>query len=263
MPNSWFRFKQFIIRQDRCAMKVCTDSCILGAWTADHVKDAERILDIGTGTGLLPLMLAQKSIAAIDAIESDPEAAAQAGENFAESPWHENLRILPGDVRRFSFENKYDFIITNPPFYESDLRSPSEKKNKAKHDESLTLDQLLVIISLNLKPGGSFSILLPFHRTLYFENAAAEQGFFLKEKLVIRQTPLHDPFRTILLFNNEKSPAYLPDASPIILKSGTLRSSRSDLNEKSPVPLSAELIIKDSHRRYTPEFSELMHDYYS
>jgi tRNA1Val (adenine37-N6)-methyltransferase len=262
MPNSWFRFKQFIIRQDRCAMKVCTDSCILGAWTADHVKDAERILDIGTGTGLLPLMLAQKSNAAIDAIETDPEAAAQAGENFAESPWHEHLRILPGDVRMFSFENEYDFIITNPPFYESDLRSPSAKKNKAKHDESLTLGQLLVIISWNLKPGGSFSILLPFHRTLYFENAAMELGFFLREKLEIRQTPLHDPFRTILLFNNEKSPVNFSCASLISLKSGALWPSRSDLNEKSPDSLSGKLIIKDSHGRYTPEFSELMHDYY-
>jgi len=243
-------------------MKVCTDSCILGAWTVNHLKDAVKILDIGTGTGLLPLMLAQKSNGVMDAIESDPEAAAQAGENIAGSPWQDQIRIIEGDVRVFPFENKYDFIITNPPFYESDLRSPVAKKNKAKHDESLTLDQLLTIISWNLHHGGSFSILLPFHRTEYFEKSAAERGFFLGEKLTIRQTPAHDPFRSILLMNNaesqagllvkqhpnEKSPSYFPD--------------KLQLNEKYPEPLSGELIIRDSHGMYTPEFSDLMRDYY-
>jgi tRNA1Val (adenine37-N6)-methyltransferase len=241
MPNSWFRFKQFIIRQDRCAMKVCTDSCILGAWTVNRLKDAAKILDIGTGTGLLSLMLAQKSNGIMDAIEWDPDAAAQAGENIAESPWHNRIRIMEGDVRMFSFENKYNFIITNPPFYESDLRSPAVKKNQAKHGETLTLDQLLKIISLNLHTSGSFSILLPFHRTEYFEKSAMEHGFFLQEKLTIRQTPAHDPFRSILLMNND----------------------RLHLNEKYPVVLSGELIIRDGRGRYTHEFSELMQDYYS
>ena len=229
-------------------MKVCTDSCILGAWTATRLKEEVKILDIGTGTGLLPLMLAQKSNGIIDAIESDPESAMQAGENIAESPWQNRIRIMEGDVRLFLFENKYDFIITNPPFYESDLRSPVAKKNKAKHDESLTLDQLLTIISLNLRAGGSFSILLPFHRTEYFEKSADERGFFLQEKLTIRQTPVHDPFRSILLMSNEKSPTHSP--------------AGFRLNEKYPEILSGELIIQDRNGRYTTAFSELMKDYY-
>jgi tRNA1Val (adenine37-N6)-methyltransferase len=262
MPNSWFRFKQFIIRQDRCAMKVCTDSCILGAWTVNRLKDAVKILDIGTGTGLLPLMLAQKSNGIMDAIEWDPEAAAQAGENISESPWHDRIRIMEGDVRMFSFENKYDFIITNPPFYESDLRSPVAKKNKAKHDESLTLDQLLTIISLNLRAGGSFSVLLPYHRTAYFEKSVAEQGFFLQEKLTIRQTTGHDPFRTILLFKNEKSSVDFLRLLHSNEKSPAHFPAEQYINEKSTAILSGELIIKDSHGRYTPEFSELMQDYY-
>jgi tRNA1Val (adenine37-N6)-methyltransferase len=262
MPNSWFRFKQFIIRQDRCAMKVCTDSCILGAWAVSRLKDTLKILDIGTGTGLLPLMLAQKSNGTMDAIESDPEAAAQARENIAESPWRDQIRIIENDVRLFSFEDKYDFIISNPPFYESDLRSPVTKKNKAKHDESLTLDQLLTIISLNLHPGGSFSILLPFHRTEYFEKSAAERGFFLGEKLTIRQTPVHDPFRSIVLMNNAKSQAQLPVTQHPGEISPNHLPARMQLNKKYPEPSSGELIIRDSHGRYTPEFSDLMQDYY-
>jgi tRNA1Val (adenine37-N6)-methyltransferase len=243
-------------------MKVCTDSCILGAWTTSHLKDAVKILDIGTGTGLLPLMLAQKSNGIIDAIESDPEAAAQAGENIAESPWHNQIRIIENDVRLFLFEDKYDFIITNPPFYESDLRSPVTKKNKAKHDESLTLDQLLTIVSLNLHPGGSVSILLPFHRTEYFEKSAAERGFLLLEKLIIRQTPAHDPFRSILLMNYAKSQTHFPVKQYPNEKSPTRFPDSLPLNQKSPEPLSGELIIRDSHGKYTPEFSDLMQDYY-
>ena len=94
MPNPYFRFKQFIIQQDRCTMKVCTDSCILGAWTALQLdKGAKTILDIGTGTGLLPLMLAQKTESLIDTIESDPESAGQARENIRQSPWDNRIQV--------------------------------------------------------------------------------------------------------------------------------------------------------------------------
>jgi tRNA1Val (adenine37-N6)-methyltransferase len=234
MPNPYFRFKQFTIQQDRCAMKVCTDSCILGAWTALRISGAKRILDIGTGTGLLPLMLAQKSEAFIDCIESDPESSAQAGENIQQSPWGERIRGIQGDVRKYSFQSAYDFIITNPPFYESDLRSPEQKKNKAKHDESLTLDELVSAIRTGLQADGAFSILLPFHRTDYFKNLAGANGFYLREKLTIRQTPRHAPFRTICLFGFQEP--------------GGL--------------ISNELIIKDEKGKYSLEFEELMSDYY-
>ncbi|HEY4936229.1 MAG TPA: methyltransferase domain-containing protein, partial [Puia sp.] len=111
MPNPYFRFKQFTIQQDRSSMKVCTDSCILGAWTGPRLRGAKRILDIGTGTGLLPLMLAQKSEAHIDTIESDPETFTQAGENIKQSPWSGRIRLMEGDVRDYSFQYRYDFII--------------------------------------------------------------------------------------------------------------------------------------------------------
>ncbi len=207
MRNPYFRFKQFTVQQDRSAMKVCTDSCILGAWTALHLKKERAILDIGTGTGLLPLMLAQKNGSMIDAIESDPESATQAMENTRQSKWSDRIRVIHGDVLHHRPESLYDFIITNPPFFESDLRSPKEFKNRTKHDESLTLQEVVELIGQFLRPDGAFSILLPFHRTGYFENLALTHGFFLREKLIVRQTPAHAPFRSICLFTREKSPA--------------------------------------------------------
>lgn len=215
-------------------MKICTDSCILGAWTANHLYGTKNILDIGTGTGLLSLMLAQKFDGLIDSIELDPESAAQAKENIITSPWPQRIRLLEGDIRNYPSPTDYDFIITNPPFYESDLRSPTEKKNKAKHNESLTLYELLIAIRTHLKSTGAFSILLPFHRSDYFEKLAVSKGFFLREKLTVRQTPAHAPFRSIFLFSFQ---------NPDIL-------------------VSNELTIKNEKGSYNLEFTELMADYY-
>jgi tRNA1Val (adenine37-N6)-methyltransferase len=234
MPNPNFRFKQFTIQQDRCAMKVCTDSCILGAWTALRLSGAKKILDIGTGTALLPLMLAQKSKAFIATIESDPESAAQARENILQSPWSGRIELIEGDVRKYSFQPAYDFIITNPPFFESDLHSPKQKKNKAKHEVSLTLDELLTAIRSCLHPDGAFSILLPFHRTEYFEKLAGTNGFFLQEKLIVKQTPGHGAFRNICLFRYKKP-------EKVILN---------------------ELKIKDSTGKNSVRFAKLLEDYY-
>ena len=234
MSNSYFRFKQFTIQQDRSVMKVCTDSCILGAWTTKRLHEAKRILDIGTGTGLLPIMLAQNSNAIIDCIELDHDSFKQAEENIQESPWSERIHIIEGDARHYPFQTKYDFIITNPPFYESDLRSPDQKKNKARHEESLTLDELISVIRSGLLNDGDFSILLPFHRSDYFEKLASVNGFFLHEKLTVRQTPVHPAFRSISLFGTKK-----PEL--VILN---------------------ELIIKNSEGKNSFQFTELLKDFY-
>jgi tRNA1Val (adenine37-N6)-methyltransferase len=234
MSNPYFRFKQFTIQQDRSAMKVCTDSCILGAWTTLRVSGVKRILDIGTGTGLLALMLAQKSEALIDTIEWDPESYAQARENIEQSPWPDRIHLLEGDARRYAFPAAYDFIISNPPFFESDLRSPEQKKNKAKHDESLTLDELISVIKSCLHTEGTFSILLPFHRTAYFEMLAGKNGFFLQEKLTVHQTPKHNPFRSIHLYGYKKSEHVI----------------------------SNEMTIKNEAGKYSSELAELLVDYY-
>ena len=185
-------------------MKVCTDSCIFGAWTSSKIKNAKNILDIGSGTGLLSLMLAQNSSANIDGVELDTESFFQAIENINDSLWSDRIHIVEGDARYILFKNKYDFIICNPPFFESDLQSPDIKKNKSKHDVSFMLEDLIKIVRNNLNTNGVFSVLLPYHRTDYFERLATANGFFLQEKLILRQTPRHDPFRTACLFGYKK-----------------------------------------------------------
>src|ERR1700761_704251 len=205
MSNPYFRFKQFTIYQDRCAMKVCTDACILGAWFADKAPAWSSVLDIGSGTGLLMLMLAQKHKGDIRGIELDLECFRQLQENIGQSPWRQKLRVFPGDARSFSFPGKFDFIISNPPFYENDLPAVTEAANLARHSKELTLSELLEVIDANLSPQGSFGVLLPYHRTAWFEELAfSRYGFSLVEKLLIRQTPRHDFFRSILYFSRHR-----------------------------------------------------------
>ncbi|MBS1511575.1 MAG: methyltransferase [Bacteroidetes bacterium] len=203
MPNPYFRFKQFTIHQDQCAMKVCTDACLFGAQVAAWIKEmpAKTILDIGTGTGLLSLMLAQQTNAAIDAVELDTAAYAQARENVTQSPFKEKITIIHADINQLDKEKLYDGIIANPPFYEADLRSDDAGKNAAKHDTALTYDQLLAAISDHLVPGGWFAVLLPYHRSNYFEQLALKKNFHCNKKLVVQQTVTHDYFRSILLFS--------------------------------------------------------------
>src|SRR5579872_2181794 len=205
MPNSFFRFKQFTVHQDRCAMKVCTDACILGAWFADKIPGWSGVLDIGSGTGVLMLMLAQRHKGLITGIELDLDAYHQLKENIANSPWRQQLRVFPGDVRSFRFAGKFDFIISNPPFFENDLPAASDPANLARHSKELTLAEILEAIDANLSATGSFGVLLPFHRTAWFEEEARlKHHFALKEKLLIRQTPRHDFFRSVLWFSRQR-----------------------------------------------------------
>lgn len=216
-------------------MKVCTDACILGAWAAEKIKDEGKgltVLDIGSGTGLLSLMIAQKSSATIEAIEIDEEAFTQAYENFKGSLWSDHLYVLNADARNFAPGKKYDFIITNPPFYEADLLSPKKNKNVAKHDKGLKLEELISIIKNNLNSGGSFAVLLPYHRINYFENIAIKNHFFLKEKLLIKTTVKHNYSRGVLLFS-----------------------------EIENIPVIKELVIKNNGS-YSEDFVSLMKDYY-
>jgi tRNA1Val (adenine37-N6)-methyltransferase len=213
-------------------MKVTTDACILGAWFAAKALRVKKILDIGGGTGLLMLMLAQQGYA-VDGIEIDPSAFEQMRENLLASPWAAVLNAYQGDVRNYSFREPYDFIITNPPFYEGDLPSPSLKINLARHSHELPLEDLVSTIDKNLSPAGTFGILLPVHRVSYLEQLAAGRKFFLKERLLVRQTPSHAVFRTALHFSRE----------PVL-------------------PTQEELTIKDEKGDYTAAFAELMKEYY-
>jgi tRNA1Val (adenine37-N6)-methyltransferase len=234
MPNPYFRFKQFTVYHDRCAMKVCTDSCIFGAWLAGKIAGRQSILDIGAGSGLLTLMLAQQNEALFHAIEIDPSAIEQLKQNISASPWKDNITVIEGDAADYPFPQQYDFIVTNPPFYDRDLKSGDKKINLARHDTGLTLERLISIIDRNLTPGGSFGILLPFHRTAAFEQLAVNANFSLVEKLLVRQTPVHNFFRSILHFS----------------KSGSLS------------PQTYELTIRNRYGKYTEDFESLMKAYY-
>ena len=132
MGNQYFQFKRFTVQQAGSAMKVCTDACIQGAFTAAYIREqlpgASPVLDIGAGTGLLSLMLAQSGNGTIDAVELDAAAAQQAAENFAASPWSERLRVFHTDIAHFNPAQRYPFIITNPPFFDNDLQGPHQRR---------------------------------------------------------------------------------------------------------------------------------------
>jgi tRNA1Val (adenine37-N6)-methyltransferase len=200
MGNPFFRFKQFEIRQDRCAMKVSTDACLFGAWLAARHLPAGRVLDIGCGTGLLMAMLAQDSAHRLTGIEIDPDAALQASENMASTPWPERLQVLQGDARTHDFQDQFDFIISNPPFYENQLRSDDAKANLARHSSSLNLDDLVLTVKKNLAPKGYLAILLPFSRAEDWIVLAGMHQLRLVQQLDLRQTNAHECFRSMMLF---------------------------------------------------------------
>jgi tRNA1Val (adenine37-N6)-methyltransferase len=181
------------------------------------------------------LMLAQKHKGEISGIELDLEAFRQLQDNISQSPWRQMLRVFPGDARTFSFRGTFDFIITNPPFYEGDLPASDNAANLARHSKELTLSELLEVIDSNLSPEGAFGILLPFHRSAWFEEQAQKvHGFSLREKLLVRQTPRHDFFRSVLCFSRRHE-RFVP---------------------------TAELTIQDNDGVYSEDFAELMQDYY-
>lgn len=160
MSNTYFRFKQFTVHQDKCAMKVSTDACILGAW-APVSTDVKMILDIGTGTGLLTLMLAQRSDAEIHGIELDDLAAGQALENIQQSLWRGRIEIIHGDATTYQFPGKYDLLISNPPFFNNSLLGSNAQRNNARHTLTLTYQHVFDIIRDNIAEGGEAVILLP------------------------------------------------------------------------------------------------------
>lgn len=171
-------------------MKVCTDSCVLGAYA--EVAGADRILDIGAGTGLLGLMAAQRAPKArIEAVEIDPQAAAQAQENFAASPWADRLTLHPQRLQDFAQTRPAPFqvILTNPPFFRSSLKSEDEAKNTAKHTGQLTFTDILSFAGQFLTEAGKLVVLLPPHETSLFHAETSTFGLNLTDQLWLEATP--------------------------------------------------------------------------
>lgn len=241
MSNSWFQFKQFIIHQDKCAMKVTTDGCLFGAFVSEEIQClnpvAEKILDLGCGTGLLSLMVAQKNQKAfIDTIEIDTEAFEQASENITKSPWADSINIINADANLYKFQNKYDIIFSNPPFYENELKGNNRKKNIAHHNDGLLLPDLLKIVKRNLNPTGSFYFLLPYKRYEEIKKLLANNYFEIRQLIFVRQTVGHEYFR-------------------IILSAKCITSSQTATTFN-------EIVIKDESGNYTQQFNRLLEPYY-
>lgn len=202
MGNQWFRFKQFEIQQDQCAMKVGTDGVILGAWT--NLENTTRALDIGTGTGLLALMLAQREPSLVlDAIEIETECAAQAGLNFKNSRFSAKITAHEISFREFCKDpasKHYDLIICNPPYFSESFRAPDPGRSLARHDDTLSLEDLLEgsVPLLGLK--GRISLVIPSGNVEKCLDLAAAHALFPQRLLHIKPTPEKAEIRTCIEF---------------------------------------------------------------
>ena len=215
-------------------MKVTTDACILGAWA--NLKNAKQILDIGTGTGLLALMAAQRSRAEIDAIEIDADAATQAKENMRASKFNQRIRVLNKDVRKFLPRRKYDHIICNPPFYSGSLRSSDTKKNKAKHSTELTIPELMTAIVRLSTKDARVSLLFPGNRdSLPVFESMLINGFIAERFRGIRDNPGKKYIHSALL------------------------EFKRGLAKPEPVDM---LLINDSSGKWSADYKNLMRDFY-
>ncbi len=200
MSETIFHFRQFTINQDRCAMKVSTDAVLIGSWV--QTKDAKRILDIGTGTGVIALMLAQKSGAQIDAVDIDSSACCQANENFTLSPWSEKLKVTHMSFQDFAKQQdeKYDLIVTNPPYFHHASKPQEESRINARHSEVLAFDELIEGVASILKPEGRFCVILPFKEGMEFMDKAQRKGLFCHHLLRIKTKACKAEKRVIMEF---------------------------------------------------------------
>ncbi len=228
-------------------MKVCTDACLFGAWVSQKtlVQNSNSIVDIGTGTGLLSLMLAQvteSSKARITAIEIESQAAAEANSNFNISKWSDRLTIVNDAVQNFTASSKgllFDIVISNPPFYEGDLKSPDANKNKAAHSTELPWSILVENVSSLLSDAGSFFVLVPTLRAYTMQKLAEAQQLQLVEEVLVYNDVKHLPFRSFLHFTKAKLPI-----------------------DKEISVLRNKIVIKNTDNTYSTAFTELLKDYY-
>lgn len=236
MPrNSYFQFKQFRIIQERSAMKVGIDGVLIGAWA--QAPDAERILDIGTGTGLIALMMAQKNThAQIDAIEIDPEAFQEARLNAQNSPWRTRINLELCTFQELSGrENlKYDLIVSNPPFFTNGEKAPSPTRAQARHSDALSLGDLISGAAKILNINGKIALVLPCETLPEIKKQIGENKLFISRLCRIKPNPQKPEFRILI----------------------ELTKSECVMKEES-------LMIEfERHHDYTPEYKVLTNDFY-
>ena len=211
-----FRFKYFNVCDEQSTQRVGTDSMILGAWSEPH--DSGHILDIGTGCGILSLMMAQKSIGSIDAIEIDTASAIEARNNFQQSLWSERIHLYNMSIQRFikSIDGKYDFIITNPPYFSDSLQSPVYQRTIARHDQVLSLHELATMAARVLTPQGILALIVPFTCAETFRSICEKNNLHLKRSLIVKSTPSKIPIRVAQEYSNNV--VELPHQAHLIIR---------------------------------------------
>lgn len=204
MANHYFNFKQFSINQEKSAFKVGTDGVILGA--SASVTDVKRILDVGSGTGLIAIMLAQRCNAQIVAIEPDYESYIQACENVSLCQWKSRINVEHTDIQSYNpGKEKFDLIVSNPPFFSNSLKNPDPRKSYARHNDSLTSENLLNGVSKLLSEEGKFQLILPYIEGNIFIAEAQKYEFYCNSMLKIRPLPNLEVRRLVLSFSRNKS----------------------------------------------------------
>ncbi|MGQ9620343.1 MAG: tRNA1(Val) (adenine(37)-N6)-methyltransferase [Bacteroidales bacterium] len=234
MANNYFRFKKFTIYQDKCVFKAGTDGVLLGA-LADIAGDG-WLLDIGTGTGLIAIMAAQRTNCRIAAIEPDNASFLQACENVKACPWNDRIMVENCSFREYYLNSpgKFDFIVTNPPYFRNSLKNPDKVKSMARHADSLTSDDLIEGTTHLLHENGSLHLILPYSEGAVFIAVAAEKGLYCNRIIKVRAVPSGPIIRLIMKF------------------------------EKSKKQLREKFITIETGKRhvYTPEYIEATKDFY-
>ena len=204
--NSYFAFKQFNIDQGQCAMKVTTDACLFGALLgqSSSLRPVRQVLDIGAGTGLLSLMVAQNSSATITAVELDKQAAQQASNNFTNSPWASRLHLVHSAIQDFTCDQRFDRIITNPPFFQQAFKGNDTRRNLARHTDTLTFTDLACAIAQHLQDNGEAWVLLPVTSAALFVRAASQQTLTVVRQIGLRSSPSHPIHRYILVLRHQQ-----------------------------------------------------------
>jgi tRNA1Val (adenine37-N6)-methyltransferase len=200
MPNDYFNFKEFTIHQDKSAFKVGTDGVLLGAYaTLDGVKN---ILEIGSGTGLISIMLAQRCKALITAIEPDYDSFVQSCENVSSCNWKDRIKVLNSDLQSLTaVPDRFDLIITNPPYFSDSLKSPDFRKSASRHNNSLTSVDILEGVSKLMEDEGQLQLILPYVEGNVFIAEARQYGFFCNSIVKIKPLPSREVSRLILTFS--------------------------------------------------------------
>jgi tRNA1Val (adenine37-N6)-methyltransferase len=235
MVSKPFKFKQFTIAQDRCAMKIGTDGVLLGAWTSLD-PNLNSILDLGTGTGVIALQLAQRSTAVtIDAVEIDEDAYEQCTENFEGSLWADRLFCYHASAQEFAseIEDTYDLIISNPPFYSDDYKSQNIARDTARFNDALPFEHLIVCAAHLLTETGTFAVIIPKKEEAHFIEIASKNHLFPKRICSVRGSPTSEEKRSLLEFTCKET--------NILIES---------------------LIIETTRHNYTNEYRNLLKEFY-